>query len=413
MNLTLPLLIISAVLLVLFIRGLMKLKELSEFVEDLAWGNLGRRLYLKGNDRYARLMKTLSSIAEQLQDRTREADELRYRLATVLRKIPDGLALLDDKDRVKLVNPVFEGLFKMEESELVGKELGFVVDVPELVPLIRGAKESGQRRTGEFVDESGRHLHTMVMPFSEAKGWYAGSVIIFRDVTAEKRTDQVRKDFVANVSHELKTPITAVRGFTETLLDGALENREDAVRFLKTMKLHSERMERLIQDLITLSRIEFGAMPFDKKPVQLGPLVAEVLKVFEGRAAEKGVALRKEIEEGCSLPEADPARLEQILLNLLDNALKYTDEGSVNVRAARDSEGGCTLSVEDTGIGIPRKYIPRLGERFFRVDPSRSRELGGTGLGLAIVKHLVKAHGWRMEIQSEVGRGTAVRIHLV
>lgn len=412
MNLTIPLIVLSTVLLVLFIRGLVRLKELGEFVEDLAWGNLGRRLYLKGSDRYAKLMKTLSSIAEQLQDRTREAEELKYRLATVLRKIPDGLALLDENDRVKLVNPVFERLFKMEEADLVGKELGFVVDVPELVPLIRGAKDSGERRTGEFVDESGRHLHTMVMPFSEAKGWYAGSVIIFRDVTAEKRTDQVRKDFVANVSHELKTPITAVRGFTETLLDGALENREDAVRFLNTMKFHSERMERLIQDLITLSRIEFGAMPFDKKPVQLESLVSEVFKVFEGRAAEKGVALRKEIAEACSQPEADPARLEQILLNLLDNALKYTNEGSVTVRAARDGEGKCTISVEDTGIGIPRKYIPRLGERFFRVDPSRSRELGGTGLGLAIVKHLVKAHGWRMEIQSEVGRGTAVRIHL-
>jgi two-component system phosphate regulon sensor histidine kinase PhoR len=412
MNLTLALLILSAVLLVLLIRSLIRLKELSEFVDDLAWGNLGRRLYLKGKDRYSRLMRTLSSLAEQLQDRTGEADELRYRLATVLRKIPDGLALLDEKDRVKLVNPVFESLFGTEESELVGKELSFAVDVPEVVPLIRGARESGERRTGEFVDESGRHLHTMVMPFSEAKGWYAGSVIIFRDVTAEKRVDQVRKDFVANVSHELKTPITALRGFTETLLDGALENREDALRFLQAMKFHSERMERLIQDLITLSRIEFGAMPFDKKPVYLELLVSEVFRVFEGRAAEKGVALKREIEEGCSRQDADPARLEQILLNLLDNALKFTSEGSVTVRAARDVEGKCSLSVEDTGIGIPKKYIPRLGERFFRVDPSRSRELGGTGLGLAIVKHLVKAHGWRMEIQSEVGRGTAVRIHI-
>lgn len=412
MTLTLALLILSAVLLVLFIRGHLRLKELREFVDDLAWGNLGRRLYLKGTDQYSKLMKTLSSIAEQLQDRTHEADELRYRLGTVLRKIPDGLALLDEKEKVKLVNPVFERLFKMEETELVGKELGFVVDVPELVPLVREAKESGEKKIGEFVDEGGRHIQTMVMPFSEAQGWYAGSVIIFRDITAEKRVDQVRKDFVANVSHELKTPITAVRGFTETLLDGAIDKREDAIRFLGTMKFQTERMERLIQDLITLSKIEFGAMPFDKKPVSLEPLVSDVFRVFEKRAAEKGIALRKEIHQDCSRPEADPARLEQILVNLLDNALKFTNGGSITVRAALADGKTCVLSVEDTGVGIPKKYLPRLGERFFRVDPSRSRELGGTGLGLAIVKHMVKAHGWRMEIQSEVGKGTEVRIHL-
>jgi len=170
-------------------------------------------------------------------------------------------------------------------------------------------------------------------------------------------------------------------------------------------------MDRLIGDLIKLSRIEFGAMPLETRPLQLEPLIDDVFKGFETLCRGKGISLEKDMQKGCTGIEADPHRLIQILTNLIDNAVKFTASGRVTVKAERQSPG-YIISVEDTGIGIPRRYLSRLGERFFRVDPSRSRELGGTGLGLAIVKHLVKAHGWEMKIESEEGKGTAVRILL-
>ncbi|GAB4387688.1 MAG: ATP-binding protein [Thermodesulfovibrionales bacterium] len=380
-------------------------------MDDLLWGNYGRRLYLKGDDPYSRLMWNLSSVAEQMRERTRDADELRYRLGTILRKIPDGLVLLDEKDRVKLANPVFERIFGRKESEIIDKELAAIADIPELVELLRGARQDGSKlAVGEISTEEGRAVEIMAMPFSGSEGWYGGAVVVFRDVTDERRIDQVRKDFVANVSHELKTPVTAIKGYTETLLDGALENGEEARRFVETIKFHSDRMERLVRDLITLSKIELGAMPSEKMTVDLGRLAAEAFKGFEKEAAEKGIALRTDMGEDCSSVEADPGQLEQILVNLLDNAVKYTDSGSVTVGASRDDAGRCVISVADTGVGIPKKFIPRLGERFFRVDPSRSRDLGGTGLGLAIVKHLVRAQGWKMAVESEEGRGTRVKV---
>jgi two-component system phosphate regulon sensor histidine kinase PhoR len=402
--------VVSLVLLVLLIRSARRSRELREFVDDLRWGNYGRRLYLKGDDSYSRMMRDLSSIAEQLEERTREADELRRRLSTILRKIPDGLVLLDEKDRVKLANPLFETLFGRKESELMEKEIALIADIPELVALLREAREGGSKMAaGEFATEEGRQIRTMVMPFTVSDGWYGGAVVVFRDVTAEKRIDQVRKDFVANVSHELKTPVTVIKGYTETLLEG-VEGPEDSRRFLEVIRFQSGRMERLVGDLITLSKIELGAMPFEKRPVSLGPLTDEVFRGFEGAASEKGISFRKDIGEPCAEIEADPGHLEQILVNLVDNAVKYTDSGSVTVRARRDQSGRCVVSVQDTGIGVPRKYLGRLGERFFRVDPSRSRDLGGTGLGLAIVKHLVKAHGWKMSFESDSGKGTTVNI---
>lgn len=229
-------------------------------------------------------------------------------------------------------------------------------------------------------------------------------MVIFRDITEMKRVEETRKDFVANVSHELKTPITAIRGCTETLLDGALDSRAEAIRFLEIIKSHTERMERLIKDLISLSKIELGSMPINKEDTNLNALVEDILNSLKEQAEKKGLTLTNSVPETVTV-KADPDRLTQILTNLLDNAIKFTDSGGVIVGYKAQ-----TLYVSDTGIGIPEKFIDRLGERFFRVDPSRSRTLGGTGLGLAIVKHLVRAHGWEMDIESQEGKGTTVKI---
>jgi len=244
----------------------------------------------------------------------------------------------------------------------------------------------------------------------------------------------MRRDFVANVSHEIKTPITAIKGFAETLLGGAIDDKENAPRFLQTIKNHSERLNSLVEDLLTLSRIEFGDIKMEKTAVSLDDVIDTVFTTLRNKAEINGLYLKKEMPKNLGEIKADRNRLTQILLNLVDNGIKFTETGGVTVSVqARSSvrEQGLGVSkkepipspqpqipdfgtleiiVEDTGIGIPQKHLSRLGERFYRVDSSRSRELGGTGLGLAIVKHLVKAQGWEMKIESAQEKGTKVRI---
>ncbi|NCO68713.1 MAG: PAS domain-containing sensor histidine kinase, partial [Nitrospirae bacterium] len=262
----------------------------------------------------------------------------------------------------------------------------------------------------------------------------SGVMLSFHDITRLRQLEDMRRDFVANVSHEIKTPITAIKGFAETLLGGAIDDKENAPRFLQTIKNHSERLNSLVEDLLTLSRIEFGDIKMEKTAVSLDDVIDTVFTTLRNKAEIKGLYLKKEMPENLGEIKADRNRLTQILLNLVDNGIKFTETGGVTVSVqARSSvrEQGLGVSkkepipspqpqipdfgtleiiVEDTGIGIPQKHLSRLGERFYRVDSSRSRELGGTGLGLAIVKHLVKAQGWEMKIESAQEKGTKVRI---
>jgi two-component system phosphate regulon sensor histidine kinase PhoR len=244
-----------------------------------------------------------------------------------------------------------------------------------------------------------------------------GVVLVLHDVTELRRLEVVRRDFVANVSHELRTPLTAIKGFAETLLGPAGDDRETAQRFLRVIDRHSERLGRLIDDLLTLSDLELGRTPLRVGTVVPGQAIDDVLQIFAETAARAGVRIAANVEPGTPALQADGDRVRQVLINLVDNAVKYTPAGGqVRVRAAPVSGGEqgdmVAIVVEDTGVGIPAQDLPRLTERFFRVDKARSRELGGTGLGLAIVKHIVQAHGGSLSISSMLGQGTAVRVLL-
>ena len=406
--------ILSALVVYLAVRAVALLKRFSDldgFVSELLKGGLSRRFYLKGKRGFPKIMYNLSVLAASLEEKEHENDALKNRLSVLLRNIPDGIALIDSKDRIKTLNPAFENILFLKSANLAGKGLADSVNITGLAPLINSAREKSEQMKETFPFNS-RFIEITATPFSNAdKQQYAGQVVVFRDVTADRRIDEIRKDFVANVSHELKTPVTAIRGYVETLLDGAMEDRQDLSKFLNVIGFQAGRMEQLIKDLIELSKIEFGAMAIEKKPVILQEVVGRAVSLFEEKAAARGIYLKKDISEECQI-EADPGMLGQIFTNLLDNAVKYTDTGGVVVRARESEDWRCIITVQDTGIGVPKKYLHRLGERFFRVDPSRSRELGGTGLGLAIVKHLVIAQGWKMHIDSDFGKGTTVRIYI-
>jgi two-component system phosphate regulon sensor histidine kinase PhoR len=251
-------------------------------------------------------------------------------------------------------------------------------------------------------------------------------ILVFHDVSDMKRLERIRRDFVANVSHELRTPLAAIGGYAETLLGGALDDPQHARRFLAIIERHTVRLGRLVDDLLTLSDLELGRTELRRVALQADDIVEATFEVLRNKAVQAGITLSCEVASDTPPLDADEDRLEQALVNLVDNAIKYTPRGghvTVSAAAAQTADAGdgtpvagldrfVELAVADTGIGVPPDDLPRLTERFYRVDKARSRELGGTGLGLAIVKHIVQAHGGWMRIDSEPGRGTTVRLYV-
>lgn len=426
--------IIIATLISLFIIiliGLMQgkritksIKEIATFTKEVASGNLRRRLLLKGKDELGELAGNVSDMAQELNRRLIQSEEGKLKMEAILRNMSDGLMLTDTKGRIQLTNSAAKSFFAIE-SDIEGRTLMETLRKSELMEVVEKVVESGQTQSHEIDVTHPKELFLMTTaaPFL-VKGEVSGVILAFHDITRLRQLEEVRKDFVANVSHEIKTPITAIKGFAETLLEGAIDDRENAPKFLEAIKNHSERLNSLVNDLLTLSRIELGDIKIDKEDVDLDDVVDTVFAILRDKARSKGLYLKKEIPPEILEIKADRDRLIQILLNLVDNGIKFTEDGGIKIKVQssmfkiQKEEIGVSsspgdfieITVEDSGIGIPKKHISRLGERFYRVDRARSRELGGTGLGLAIVKHLVKAHGWEMEIESVQGKGTKVKI---
>jgi two-component system, OmpR family, phosphate regulon sensor histidine kinase PhoR len=400
-------------------------EEIAAFLKEVAAGNLERRLFLKEKGVIGELVYHINAMAKELKDGLIECKEERYLVGAILSSMSDGLMLVDRKGDIVLCNQAVKNTFGIEGAA-EGKSLMETLKSPSLMELFAKVLEKEETMSLEIhvFRPNDCYLMAVAVPFYsyEEKEKISGVVLSLHDITRLRLLEEVRKDFVANVSHEIKTPITAIRGFAETLLEGAIDDRENAHKFLRTIKNHSERLNLLVSDLLTLSGIELGDIRIEKRTVSLDDVIDSVFTTLAEKAERKGLYLVKDISEQAGDVMADRDRLVQILLNLVDNGIKFTEEGGVMVGVeVRKDEGAqvgqetgraeyTEIYVEDTGIGIPRKDIPRLGERFYRVDRARSRELGGTGLGLAIVKHLIKAHGWEMKIESTFGWGTKARI---
>ncbi len=384
--------------------------QIADHAGALAHGLFKKRLYLEGAGEFTDLAHNMNNMATALEESIQTRDEEANRLNVILKSIPDALLLINVHGTIELSNNAARELFA--HYQLEGRPFLEVVRSPGFLNLIDDVKKSLLSGSAEItldVPEE-KHFLVRISPLSYQIGILYGVVAIFHDTTQMKKLEQMRKDFVANVSHEIKTPVTAIQGFAETLLDGALHDKENAEKFLTTIKSHSMRLNRLVEDLLTISKIELGVISLNKSEFHLTDIIDNVINTVLMQAAEKNLTVSKKIEAGEGILDADRDRIEQILLNIVDNAIKFTERGEIEIGLSHEG-GKSHLYVKDSGVGIPAKYLLRLGERFFRVDPSRSRELGGTGLGLAIVKHLVKAHGWEMKIESEEGEGTTVKIY--
>jgi two-component system phosphate regulon sensor histidine kinase PhoR len=400
-------------------------EEIRDFSKEVAAGNFRKRLFLKEKGELGELGKNISNMAQELQIRLKQSEEEKQRIEAILRNMSDGLILTDTKGTILLSNTAIKTLFGVQ-SDIEGKTLTESLRSAELMEIIDNVVKSKERLAREITISRPKELYLMATaaPFysSNTGEELAGVVLTFHDITILRKLEEIRKDFVANVSHEIKTPITAIKGFAETLLEGALDDRENARKFLETIKNNSERLNSLVKDLLTLSRIELGDITITKTFINLDEVLDTVFETLKERTQRKDLYLKKQITPEIKEIHADRDRLIQILLNLVDNGIKFTEKGGVTVKVKSEEKypelltlnsqlrDFVEISVEDTGIGIPKKYLARLGERFYRVDRARSRELGGTGLGLAIVKHLVNALGWEMKIESTEGRGTIVRL---
>ncbi|PYQ65310.1 MAG: PAS domain-containing sensor histidine kinase [Acidobacteria bacterium] len=376
--------------------------------QDLARGRVSR-VAVPDEEELAALALALNRLAatseQQLDAISRERDNLQEILASM----SEGVLVVDRDGRAQMINPAFYQLFDLV-GDFTGRPALEIIRHPGFARLIEDTLRKRQTQSSQIVLPSPER-RTLLLTSAVLSGGERGAVVAARDTTELTRVADMRRDFVANVSHELKTPLAAIRGYAETLRDGALDEPPTARRFTERILSQCRRLQELLDDLLILSRLEGMDAALDREPVDLDAVARRAVELLTPAAREKRVEIELQEEEVPAV-QGDAGNLERLLLNLLDNAIKYNrPDGRITVRVGRDG-GEALLEVSDTGIGIPAESIPRIFERFYRVDKGRAREEGGTGLGLAIVKHIAQAHGGQVDVESRMGRGATFRVRL-
>lgn len=367
------------------------------------------------HDEIGELGHAINAMAESLQIQMTRIKQNENHLQSVLSNMINGIVMMDATGEILLMNTRAEEIIGIPTRKLVGKQYGDIKQQYELLQLISEVFATKQFIHDEitFYYPEERLLELNLVPIYQSNSTeFGGVLLVLQDVSAIRRLEQMRSEFVANVSHELKTPIASVKGFAETLLAGAVKDEETTRSFLQIIYDESERLNRLIGDILELSKIESRRSPLMLSPVELSHFMDHTIKLLEGNAKRKNITVLQSVPQELYL-EVDEDRLRQIVMNVLSNAISYTPEGgSISVDIKELSEEQIRISITDTGIGIPEKDIPRIFERFYRVDKARSRGSGGTGLGLSIVKHLVELHRGAITVQSVAGKGTTFTIDL-
>jgi two-component system, OmpR family, phosphate regulon sensor histidine kinase PhoR len=355
----------------------------------------------------ARLREALLRLAEFKTTRHLELVEEQSKQQALLDSMVEGVLLLNPQGKVEHVNPALVRLFGLG-GEIRGKPVGEAVPLPGLAELAQRTVQQG-RLTDQELELPGEFPKTLqvnAVALRDPDRLLAGTLFVFHDLTQYKRLGEQRREFVANVSHELRTPLSLIKGYTETLLGGAKEDPDTSTRFLQIIDKHADRLTFLIEDLLTISKLESGQVIMNLQPTNLHEIAAQVVDDLRVKAAERATQLRNDVPESLRI-HGDGDRLQQVLSNLVDNAIKYGRPGGRVVVGARSlHEDIVEAWVADDGVGIPAEARERIFERFYRVDKGRSREQGGTGLGLSIVKHIVQAHGGDVRVESEPGRGS-------
>ncbi len=379
-----------------------KINAIINTLNKISDGDLGQEINIYSRDRIGGLAAAINDTLNRLKNRIAALEKENSKIQTILNSMSEGVIAVDKDTKIVSVNPTVEKIFNISKKEAEGRF--FLEAIPN-----SGISEiiSNVLKNGEVISEElsltwpvQKIFQLNVSPIYE-KDSVSGCLAVIHDITEIRKLETVRRDFVANVSHELKTPLTSIKGFVETLLEGALEDKENSRHFLEIIRNHSNRLDNLINDLLSLSYMESKEVSLKFAEINLKNLVEEVLSGFKAQLAKKTIEVKNKLPQDLTV-KADKDRIEEVLTNLIDNAIKFNKEKGFIRIYAEDSR----FVVEDSGIGIPNKDISRIFERFYRVDKARSRELGGTGLGLSIVKHIVELHGGSVGVESTEGFGS-------
>lgn len=351
--------------------------------------------------------QVLKDIAATLTELMNQADEDQAQLLTIISSMSDGLIATDHQQRILLTNDAAREMMNFRIPDARGKQLWEIVPIEEILKAVTQVSLTGERKTISIGPVNAMYLEVTIcrLPLRPA-----GFVIVAHDVTETMRYEELRKEFVANVSHELRTPLTVIKGFVETLKDGAVDDRARAIQYLTTVERHTEQLTNLVDDLLSLSRLDSSPTIPSPRPVHLERVAAKVMELMTPAAEKKGHRLVAHLPDSVASVIGNPEYLERAIANLVENAIKYTRENGLIRLVIKAGNAQTIVEVSDNGIGISPEDMPRIFERFYRAERSRSRDMGGTGLGLSIVKHIVQVHGGTIEVESKVGEGSTFRL---
>ncbi|WP_169312000.1 two-component system histidine kinase PnpS [Syntrophobotulus glycolicus] len=386
-------------------------RELINACGEIAKGNYFRRVYYHANDELGEMAKNFNLMASKLENTVKDLTEQNAKVDSILKSMQGGLIAVNIRQRIILINTMACDILGIPYHQgILGMNLIKLVRNQQINKVLRDSMEKNVPQM-ELINIEEKIIRVYANPIKGHQNENMGGIVTMLDITNIKKLEQMRTEFVSNVSHELKTPLTSIRGFIDTLKDGAVNDPEVAGKFLDIIDIEAERLSRLINEILQLSEIESMKQDRNIEDVFLKPVIDEVFSILQQSAEERKVGLHADIAESVSI-QANKDKIKQLLINLIDNAIKYNIEnGSVTVKAEQ-AGGKVLISVRDTGIGIEKEYLDRIFERFYRVDRGRSSELGGTGLGLSIVKHIVNLYQGRIDVDSDPGKGTEFKIEI-
>jgi two-component system phosphate regulon sensor histidine kinase PhoR len=396
---TASVLAVSLAFSLLFANRLMKpVQDIGESVQNAARGDFSKKVFLPRNHTLKRLADNYNSMLDEIKRYVEELSQQKEELRAIISAMQPGLLVLNESDTIVLTNKSLDRITPV--VNIRGEKYWKIFKEPALFELVRNAQFKKVTIVEDIrIDHKYYQISAAFLPSTNE------TVLVFHDITGIKKLENMKRDLVQNVSHELRTPLTAIKGYAETIEGKNKETRQ----YLDIIKRHTDRLISIVEDLLILSELEAGGHVIEREKVNLKVLIEHVLKIFSTKIDSKGISLVKEFGKQVPLIRGDPLRLEQVIINLLDNSIKHTENGEIRIGLARQ-ESELLLTVADTGIGIPKEHHERIFERFYTVDKSRSRRLGGTGLGLSIVKHIVQIHDGTITLDSTPGAGTVFTI---
>jgi two-component system, OmpR family, sensor histidine kinase VicK len=392
------------------------IKEITRQATSVAEGRFDRRVRVYGQDEIGQLSNAFNNMTVRLKEALAINEEEKEKLTSILTNMNDGVIATNEWGRVIVINRRAKQMLRVKEEVAIGMDLFAVLGIPR-DPELLDAQEQAKVRILAIPDpdeEDDLQARVSVTSIHRREKGISGNIVVLQDVTEQEKLERARREFVANVSHELRTPLTTIKSYLEALEDGALEDPQLAQRFVGVTRNESERMIRLVTDLLHLSRLDSKQAELKKSWIEMDEMLEEVADRFSFQLRQRNIDIRIRVEAGIGCVKLDRDQIDQVLDNLVSNSIKYTGDGGRIIIGARKAADGTFVDiyVEDNGIGIPKKDLNRIFERFYRVDKARSRNMGGTGLGLSIAREIVKAHGGAITLESEFNQGTKVTFSL-